>query len=168
MFIVQMTPDVLDHQVLQQFTAYIFEPENLFTICAVHICRHLNTDYYLRRLAQVHPDHPAGRSACGGLTLHLWLSTLICLGVFGDWITRPRVSEFKEFVEGGCVGSFGLPTPDPQPPQQAPVEDEHPVNEWSLMKSLPKLWHRVRQRQHSDTAAKTGEIMMNPSGISEV
>ncbi len=165
-FIVRMTPDVLDHQVLQQFMAYIFEPENLFTICAVHICR-LAT-YSLRRLAQVHPDHPAWPECLRKLDAIPLAEHFGLPSYDSDWITR-NFSEFKEFVEGGCVGSFGLPTPDPQSPQQAPVEDEHPVHEWSLMKSLPNLWHQLRQRRHSDTAAKTEEILMNPSSsISEV
>lgn len=167
-FIVRMTPDVLDHQVFQQFIAHIFEPENLFTICAVHICRYLNAAYYLRRLAQVHPDHPAWPECLRKLDATPLAEHFGLITYGSDWITHRRVSEFKEFVEGGCVGSFGLPTPDPQPPQQALVEDEHTVNEWSLMKSLPKLWHWLRQRQHCDTAAKTEEIMMNPSDISEV
>ncbi len=165
-FIVRMTPDVLDHQVLQQFTAHIFEPENLFTICAVHICR--NATHCLRRLTQVHPDHPAWPECLRKLDATPLAEHFDLLGGFPDW-TGSIVSEFREFVEGGCVGSFGMQTPDPQPPQQAPVGDDHPVNERLLMKSLPKLWHRLRQRQHCDTVAKTEEIMMNPSSsISEV
>ncbi|SJL16736.1 uncharacterized protein ARMOST_20265 [Armillaria ostoyae] len=165
-FIVRMTPDVLDHQVFQQFMAYIFEPENLFTICAVYICREATP--YLRRLAQVHPDHPAWPECLRKLDATP-LAEHFGLETYGlDYHTRcfqQIISEFKEFVEGGCVGRFGLHTPDPQPPRHALVENEHPVNERSLMKSLPKLWHRLRQ-QH--TAAKTEEIMMNPSSISEV
>ncbi len=147
--------------------AYIFEPENLFTICAVHICR--GATLCLCRLAQVHPDHPAWPECLQKLDT-IPLAEYFYLPVLGgdpDWIGS-IVSEFREFVEGGCVGRFGMHTLDPQPLQQAPVGNDHPINEWSLMKSLPKLWHRLQQRQHCDMVAKTEEIMMNPSGISEV
>ncbi|KAK0216241.1 hypothetical protein IW262DRAFT_1299481 [Armillaria fumosa] len=155
LFIVQMTPDVLDHQVLQQFKAYIFEPENLFTICAVHICTNVTNHRGLRRLAQVHPDHPAWPEC-------LWRLDITPLAEYFEresgslgGRTSGVVSEFREFVEGGCVGSFGLPTP-------APVQDENSVNEPSLMKSLLRRW------KHRDTAAKTEGIMMNTTGVGEV
>ncbi len=157
--IVQMTPDVLDQEIFQQSMAHIFEPKNLFTICAVHICRGLFK--YLRHLAQVCPDHPAWPECLQKL------NTISVAEIFGshnnspDWITH-NISEFKEFVEGGCVGDFGLDMSDLQSPQQALGKDEHCINILSLVKSL---WHWL---QHHDTVAKTEEVMINPSGISEV
>ncbi|KAK0216237.1 hypothetical protein IW262DRAFT_1299477 [Armillaria fumosa] len=161
MFIVQMSSDALDHQVFQQFMAYIFEPENLFTICAVHICRYGTYYQGLRRLAQIHPDHPAWPE-CLQMLYIIPLAQYFGLGSdHPDWLIDSIVSEFKEFVEGGCVGRFGLRAPD----LQAPVQDENPVNEPSLMKSL---WHRLRWWQHHNTAVNTEEIMMNTTSISKV
>ncbi len=66
------------------------------------------------------------------------------------------------------MGSFGLDMPDLQSQQQALVGDENLINESSLRKSLSNLWHRLQQWQHCNTAAKTEEIMMNPSSIGQV
>ncbi len=57
-FITGLESDVLNPEMFQQSIDYLFEPENLFTVCALLLMR-LSTRSALRRLALLRRDDPA-------------------------------------------------------------------------------------------------------------
>ncbi|KAK0237117.1 hypothetical protein EDD85DRAFT_836146 [Armillaria nabsnona] len=101
-FITGLESDVLNPETFQLFMEYLFEPESLFTVCVVLLVQH--KAHYLRCLALLRRDDPA------------WPECLKKLDTFPTHfkvdhfpVNSPRaVSEFRAFVEGGCVGVYGI------------------------------------------------------------
>ncbi|KAK0455545.1 uncharacterized protein EV420DRAFT_1644773 [Desarmillaria tabescens] len=115
-----------DIHIRQQSLEYLYEPNNLFTSCSTLIeCGQSGT---LRRLALLRPKDPA------------WSGCLQRLQDFelqeGIW-NQPRiiVANFKVFIEGGCVGTFGeddMASSNPPGPVQG-ENDNSPQHPWSTV-----------------------------------
>lgn len=139
---------------------YIFESENHFTICAVQICR--NNPEYLLHLAQVCPNHPVWPKCLQKLDT-------ILPSYDRDWNTHQILSDFRGFIEKGCVKDhrLGMSTKF-EPLRQALVEDEQLKNKPLLLELSLKLWHWLWQQKCCNTAAKMEGTMIASSSISQV
>ncbi|PBK80804.1 hypothetical protein ARMGADRAFT_1068828 [Armillaria gallica] len=137
-FITGLESDVLNPDTFQQSMEYLFEPENLLTVCAVLLVQDI-THSALRRLALLRRDDPA------------WPECLMKLDTipahFGTGFftlnRSPAISEFRAFVEGGCVGVYGIDMPDSQTPRRdhdASCRPEHSPSRIKLW--LNQLWTR--------------------------
>ncbi len=102
-------------ETFQQSIDYLFEPENLFTVCALLLIRR-SIRSALRRLALLRRDDSA------------WPECLRKLDTFPAHFevqlelhpsTGPQaISEFRAYVEGGCVGVYGIDMSDSQTPRR--------------------------------------------------
>ncbi|KAK0225559.1 hypothetical protein IW262DRAFT_1491163 [Armillaria fumosa] len=96
LIVTEMESKHLDAQICQRSLEYLYSPDNLFTYCATLIIRDDTTA--LRRLALLHPNHPA------------WSGCLQQLHLGGEWGDDQHIrvlTTFKAFIEAGCVGIFG-------------------------------------------------------------
>ncbi|KAK0195054.1 hypothetical protein F5146DRAFT_1024016 [Armillaria mellea] len=148
-----LASEQLDVQVRQQSLEYLYKPENLFASCTTLItCGETRT---LRRLALLHPKDPA------------WSGCLRQLEVF-DFpeqasvmhYIRHTISNFKAFIEAGCVGTFGKADTMSSNFMRLDQEDEDsPRHYWST------VWHRVRRFiPGKDSREETG-LSNNDSGV---
>ncbi|KAK0436726.1 hypothetical protein EV421DRAFT_1104698 [Armillaria borealis] len=135
-FITGLESDVLNPETIQQSIDYLFEPENLFTVCALLLMR-LSTRSALRRLALLRRD------------AHVWPECLMQLNTFPAHFevqfhpsTGPHaISEFRAFVEGGCGGVYGIDMSDSQTTRRNHDGSSHPGYSPSRIKLwLHQLW----------------------------
>ncbi|KAK0455559.1 uncharacterized protein EV420DRAFT_577435 [Desarmillaria tabescens] len=126
----------LDIHIRQQSLEYLYEPDNLFTSCTTLI---QNGDpWTLRRLALLRPKDPAW-SGC--------LQRLQDFEILEEpWVLRDAIPgvvvDFKAFIEGGCVGTFGKDDDDavssnPVQPTQGDADSPHHPGS--------TVWRRVRR-----------------------
>ncbi|KAK0492234.1 hypothetical protein EDD18DRAFT_1183493 [Armillaria luteobubalina] len=142
-----------DVQVRQQSLNYLFEPENLFISCTTLITwGELST---LRRLALLHSRDPA------------WARCLQQLEVF-DFPIQPSgthdiphtMSDFKAFIEAGCVGAFGKDYPAPSNFMPLDQEDaDPPRHPWSA------AWRRIRRLIPGEPSREETGLSSNDHGV---
>ncbi|SJL01209.1 uncharacterized protein ARMOST_04527 [Armillaria ostoyae] len=125
--------------VRQKSLEYLHEPDNLFTSCTALIqCHDTQT---LRRLALLHPEHPS------------WPG---CLQRLEDSeMDESRVTDFKAFIQAGCVGAFGEDDPKPFSfIESSQEENDNPLH---------LLWSTVRHRVQRFIAGKPSREGIEPS-----
>ncbi|KAK0237111.1 hypothetical protein EDD85DRAFT_953119 [Armillaria nabsnona] len=135
-FITGLDSDVLNPETFQQSIAYLFEPENLFTVCAL-LLTGFSTRPALRRLALLRPDDPAWPECLMNLdTLPAYFEVRLYPS------TGPQaISVFRAFLEEGCVGVYGLDMSHSQTPRQDNDGSSHPGHSPSRIKLwLNQLW----------------------------
>ncbi|SJK98039.1 uncharacterized protein ARMOST_01295 [Armillaria ostoyae] len=142
LIVTALTSENMDVEIRRRSLDYLYKPDNLLIYCRSLIrTRGMKT---LRRLALLRPKDPAW-SGCLQLLLQgpqgheMW-----------DWQTRdftriPQsiTTNFKAFIEAGCVGAFGQDDSDTAPPNSTQSAQGEDVNSsqhlWSTM------WRTVRQ-----------------------
>ncbi|SJL11094.1 uncharacterized protein ARMOST_14497 [Armillaria ostoyae] len=136
-FITGLESDVLNPETFQQSIAYLFEPDNLFTVCAV-LLTWGKAHSTLRRLALFRRDDPAWPECLTKLD-----TIPVQFGVEG-YLDSHAIIDFREFVEGGCVGIYGIDMDDSQTPRRDSGGSCPPEDSPSRLKLwLNQLWpHR--------------------------
>ncbi|KAK0494183.1 hypothetical protein EDD18DRAFT_1107219 [Armillaria luteobubalina] len=111
-FITVLESNVLDPETTQRSIDYLFEPDNLFTVCIV-LLTWIRGHSILRHLALLRQNHPAW-SEC--LTK---LNTIpVQFGVEAYLRDSHAIIDFREFVDGGCVGAYGIDTSGSHTPRR--------------------------------------------------
>ncbi|KAK0216205.1 hypothetical protein IW262DRAFT_202078 [Armillaria fumosa] len=148
-FITGLESNVLDAETIQRPIDYLVEPDNLFTVCAVLLIQ--NARSALRRLALLRRDDPVWPGCLMQLdTIPMQLPTIPMhlksqLRPIGPYIIPESISEFisefRTFVEGGCVGVYGIDMDDSQAKRRDHNESSRPESWPSRIKSwLNQLW----------------------------
>ncbi|KAG7443313.1 uncharacterized protein BT62DRAFT_996127 [Guyanagaster necrorhizus] len=124
---------------------YLFESDNLFRACTALVsCDKADS---LRRLALLRPANDPAWPEC--------LQKLDTVSERFEWPSfmekhARTIADFREFVEGGCVGDFG----GGYPPGRAPDKEKHLMGLRLMMKSPQKHWHRLRRPRSSGVTAE--------------
>ncbi|KAK0214280.1 hypothetical protein EDD85DRAFT_1030129 [Armillaria nabsnona] len=148
-----LASEQLDVQVRQQSLEYLYEPDNLFTSCKTLIT--WDDVRTLRRLALLHPRDPT------------WSRCLRQLEDFDfpEWALGMHdiphtVSDFKAFIEAGCVGAFGKVDTASSNFMRLDQEDEDsPRHPWST------AWRRVRRFIPGEPSREEIELSSNDNGV---
>ncbi len=148
-FITGLESDVLNPEILQQSMEYLFEPENLFTVCAVLLVQ--DKPHSLRCLALLRPNDPA------------WPDCLKKLDTFPthfDVMYFPvTISDFRAFLEGGCVGVYGIGMTDPQTKRRDHDGSCRPEDLLSRIKLwLNQLWPRRGTNEGDVRCSGDGQV----------
>ncbi|KAK0476199.1 hypothetical protein IW261DRAFT_1492439 [Armillaria novae-zelandiae] len=150
-FVAGLESNVLDPETIQRSTDYLFEPDNLVTVCSV-LLTCIRGHSTLRCLALLRRDHPAW-SEC--------LTKLDTIPVqFGAeaYLDSHDIIDFREFVDRGCVGAYGIDKPDSHTPRRdhdgpsCPPEDS--LSRLRLW--LNQLWPRLGVRATNEEVVMSG------------
>ncbi len=155
-FFLALVPDRLDSQIFQQARNYVFEPQTLFTACALLLVHEDETksNRVLRHLAFLSPNYLP------------WLQCLEKLNTvpeyFGQNIDREdysrRMGAFQVFIRGGCVDEYGMDVA-----RSEQDEDDHPGNPPTNMRLPSSLWRRFRwntdgKLKNEAVASRDGQV----------
>ncbi|KAK0471182.1 hypothetical protein EDD18DRAFT_1119679 [Armillaria luteobubalina] len=105
-FVAGLGCNVLDSETSQRSIDYLFEPGNLLTVSAVLLTRKARSA--LRRLALLRRDDPVWPGCLTQLGTQLGTLPVPFEVQFFSRSGLHAISEFRAFVEGGCVGPYGL------------------------------------------------------------
>ncbi|SJL11097.1 uncharacterized protein ARMOST_14500 [Armillaria ostoyae] len=152
-FITGLESNVLNPETIQQSIDYLFEPENLFTVCAVLFMQSAHSA--LRRIALLRRDDPAWPECLMQLNTfpaHFEIQNII---VHGSLI----IEDFRAFVEGGCVGVYGIDISDSQTPRQDHGRSSCPGHSPSRIKLwLNQLWARRGTNEGGARCSGDGQV----------
>ncbi len=151
-FIAGLESDVLNPATFQQSVAYLFEPDNLFTVCAV-LLTWGKAHSTLRRFALLRRDDPAWPECLTKLD-----TIPVQFGVQA-YLDSHVVMDFREFVEGGCVGVYGINNPGSHTPRRDQNGSCPPKDSPSRLKLwLDQLWpHRGIRATNGGVARFSGD-----------
>ncbi|KAK0457160.1 uncharacterized protein EV420DRAFT_542936 [Desarmillaria tabescens] len=155
-FIAGLESDVLKPETFQQSIAYLFEPKNLFTVCAVLLMQN-KAPSALRRLALLRPDNPAWRECLKKLDTfpaHFEVE-------YSSTRLSHAIWDFQTFVEGGCVGVYRINMPGCQTPRRDHDGSYRPENTPPRTKLWLRLWNQFWLHRGRSTSAEVAMFSGN-------